>query len=57
VPTSRADETEAAGDGERMRMPGRTMREWVVIGPDRADRWAPLTADAFASLDEITPWG
>jgi hypothetical protein len=57
VPASRADEIEAAGDGERMQMRGRTMREWVVIGPDRADRWAPLTADAFASLDEITPWG
>jgi hypothetical protein len=55
VPVSRADEIEAAGDGERMQMRGRTMREWVVVGPDRADRWAPLTADAFTYLDEITP--
>jgi hypothetical protein len=55
VPASRADEIEATGDGERMQMRGRTMREWVVVGADRADRWAPLTADAFAYLDEITP--
>jgi hypothetical protein len=57
VPAARADEIEAAGDGERMRMRGRTMREWVVVPVDRADRWAPLTADAFAYLDEITPRG
>ena len=57
VPASRADEIEAAGDGARMQMRGRTMREWVMIGVDRADRWAPLTADAFAYLDEITPKG
>ena len=55
VPAGRADELEAAGDGERMSMSGRTMREWVVLGPDRADRWPAVTAEAFAYVDELTP--
>lgn len=55
VPQDRADALEAAGDGERMHMRGRTMREWVVIGPDRADRWPAVTSEAFAYVDEITP--
>lgn len=55
VPAARADTLEAAGDGERMHMSGRTMREWVVLDPDRADRWPEVTAEAFAYVDEITP--
>ncbi|WP_106815932.1 MmcQ/YjbR family DNA-binding protein [Microbacterium timonense] len=55
VPADRADELASAGTGERMQTRGRTMREWVLVGPDRADAWAPLIADAFAFVDEITP--
>lgn len=55
VPAARADELEAAGVGERMRMSGRTMREWVVLDRDRTDRWPAVTAEAFAYVDEITP--
>lgn len=55
VPAERADALEAAGDGERMHMRGRTMREWVVLDPDRADRWPAVTAEAFAYVDELTP--
>lgn len=55
VPAARADALESAGDGERMEMRGRTMKEWVVLDPDRADRWAPVTAEAFAYVDELTP--
>lgn len=55
VPATRADELEAAGDGERMRMSGRTMREWVVLDPGRTDRWPAVTAEAFAYVDGITP--
>lgn len=55
VPERRADELVAAGDAERMEMRGRAMREWVLVGPDRADAWAGVTAEAFAFVDEITP--
>ncbi|WP_345544493.1 hypothetical protein [Microbacterium jejuense] len=55
VPEAGADAIVAAGDGERMEMRGRVAREWVVVDQGRAVRWAPLMADAFAYLDEITP--
>lgn len=55
VPESRADALESAGDGERMQMRGRAMREWVVLAPDRAERWPAVTEEAFAYVDEITP--
>jgi len=38
-----------------MAIRGREMREWVVLAPDRADRWAGATGEAFAYVDEITP--
>lgn len=55
VPEARADELVAAGQVDRMEMRGRAMREWVLVGPERAAAWAALMADAFAYVDEITP--
>jgi len=55
VPEARATELEASGVGERMQIRARTMREWVVIGPDRADDWPAATDEAYAYVDEITP--
>lgn len=51
----RTDELVAEGTVERMQMRERPMKEWVLVGPDRAALWEPLTAEAFAYLDEITP--
>lgn len=55
IPASRADEVVASGIAERMEMRGRPMREWLIIGPDEVEHWAPLTAEAFAYVDELTP--
>lgn len=55
LPESRVDRLVAEGAVERMVMRERAMREWAVVGPDRAPLWAPLTAEAFAYLDEISP--
>ncbi|BDV29451.1 hypothetical protein Microterr_01110 [Microbacterium terricola] len=55
VPAARADELVAAGEVERMVIRDRTLREWIVVGPDRAVAWPPLTAEAFAYVDAITP--
>ncbi|TDN90947.1 TfoX/Sxy family protein [Microbacterium sp. BK668] len=55
VPEERADEIVASGVAERMEMRGRAMREWLVVGPGAAAEWQPLTAEAFAYVDEITP--
>lgn len=55
VPEARADELVADGTAERMVMRERPMREWVLVTPDAADRWAPVTAEAFAYVDELTP--
>ncbi|MDN3497477.1 hypothetical protein QL996_16170 [Planococcus sp. APC 4015] len=55
LPAARTDELVAEGSVERMRMRDRPMREWVLVGPDRAPLWELLTAEAFAYLDEITP--
>lgn len=55
LPAPRIDELEAAGTAERMQMRGRPMREWVIVGPDAADHWPRLVAEAFAFVDEITP--
>ena len=32
-----------------------TMREWLVVDPGAAEHWRPLTAEAFAYVDDITP--
>ncbi|MFE1664816.1 hypothetical protein [Microbacterium sp. P02] len=55
VPAARADEIVASGVAERMVMREREVREWLLV--DRAERehWAPLIAEAFAYVDEITP--
>jgi len=55
VPEARADEVVASGTAERMEMRGRAMREWLVVAPDAAEHWGPLTAEAFAYVDELTP--
>ena len=31
------------------------MREWVVVPTSAREHWAPLIAEAFAFVDEITP--
>jgi hypothetical protein len=55
VPEGRADEVVASGVAERMEIRGRVMREWLVVGLAAAEHWAPLTAEAFAYVDELTP--
>lgn len=55
VPEARAGELDADGTASRMVMRGRTLREWVVAGPEAETQWRPLIADAFAYLDAITP--
>ncbi|WP_019181506.1 hypothetical protein [Microbacterium yannicii] len=57
VPEARADELVADGTAERMVIRNRTMREWLILGPDQPEVWSPLLAEAFAYLDEITPRG
>lgn len=55
VPEARANDLVADGTAERMVIRERTMREWVLVAPDAPVRWAPLTAEAFAYVDELTP--
>jgi len=41
---------------DNMVMRGRPMREWAVVPYDEGvERWASITVDAHAVLDEITP--
>ena len=55
LPAERVDALEAAGAAERMTMRERAMKEWALVGPSAAEHWAPLTAEAFAFVDSITP--
>ncbi|MEN2738551.1 TfoX/Sxy family protein [Microbacterium sp. X-17] len=55
LPASRIDALAAEGVAARMVMRGREMREWLRVEQDRPEQWAPLTAEAYAFLDEITP--
>lgn len=55
VPAARADAIVSSGDGERLAVRERVMREWVLIGPERSDSWEPLMAEAYAYVDELTP--
>jgi hypothetical protein len=55
LPESRADALVADGTAARMVMAGREMREWLKVEQDRPAQWAPLVAEAYAYLDEITP--
>ena len=55
LPAERVDEL-AGDDGmQRMVMRERAMREWLTVPADAAERWAPLIAEAYAFVDEITP--
>ncbi|KAA9106412.1 TfoX/Sxy family protein [Microbacterium rhizomatis] len=55
VPQSRADEIVAEGVAARMVMREREMREWLSVARADHEQWAPLIAEAFAYVDEITP--
>jgi hypothetical protein len=55
IPEARADEVESSGIATRMEMRGRPAREWVVVSTSAAEHWAPLTAEAFAYVDDLTP--
>jgi hypothetical protein len=55
LPEARTRELEGQPGVERMVMRERAMREWMILGPDAADLWAPLIGEAFAYVDEITP--
>jgi hypothetical protein len=45
---ARCAELVAEGRGTPFEAGGRTMREWVVVGPEHADDWVRLAEEAFA---------
>lgn len=48
LPRARVDELVASGMGARFEPgPGRAMREWVTVPPDRAGEWDELVDEAF----------
>ena len=51
----RVDELDGEAGMQRMVMRERAMREWLTVPADAAERWAPLVAEAYAFVDEITP--
>ena len=55
IPATRADELEAGGVAKRMEMRGHPAKEWVVVPTSMSDQWAPLIAEAFTFVDDITP--
>jgi hypothetical protein len=55
LPADRVDELDGDAGMQRMVMRERAMREWLTVPADAADRWAPLVAEAYAFVDEITP--
>jgi hypothetical protein len=48
LPAERCAELVAAGHGRLFRSGSREMREWVVVGEERADDWLRLAEDAHA---------
>lgn len=54
LPAARVDELDGADGMERMVMRERAMREWMLVPAAAAERWAPLLAEAYAYVDEIT---
>jgi hypothetical protein len=44
----RCEELDSDGAAAPFRMGGRTMREWVVVGPERAFEWDALADEALA---------
>ena len=55
LPAGRVDELDGEDGMQRMVMRERAMREWLTVPADAAERWAPLVAEAFIFVDEITP--
>lgn len=46
LPAARVEALLAAGQGERFRTGGRTMKAWVTIGPEHAAQWFALAREA-----------
>lgn len=55
LPEERVTELETSGVGERMVIRERALREWVLVGPERAELWRPIVDEAFAFVDAVTP--
>ena len=55
LPAERVDELDGERGMQRMVMRERAMREWLTVPADAAERWAPLIAEAYVFVDEITP--
>ena len=46
VPQSRVASLIAEGRGQPCEMGRRTMREWVIVGPDRQSDWLPIAIES-----------
>lgn len=57
LPADRTVELVDAGEGERVEMAGRAMREWVFVPVEDSGLWDPLIDEALAYVDAITPAG
>ena len=55
LPEERVDELAARGEGARMAISERMLREWAVLDLAHSARWADVVAEAFAYVDRITP--
>ena len=55
LPADRVDQLEGDAGIARMVMRERAMREWLTVPAEESERWAPLVAEAYAFVDEITP--
>jgi len=55
LPEERVDELASRGEGARMAIRERMLREWAVLDLAHAARWADVVAEAFAYVDRITP--
>ncbi len=56
IPSGRIDELVAEGAGERMRMRGNDLREWIELSPALgAERWRSVIDEARAFVESITP--
>ena len=55
LPEERVDELASRGEGARMTISERMLREWAVLDLAHSARWADVVAEAFAYVDRITP--